>query len=570
MPRGYERVSGDDDSDNGAPLVTDADKAKLASLRGIFAIIGLLGCMAGQIIVWSVADDLKKVWGNNPVAINQAGTYLIFLVILCGLNVYTFLRGRHDLLWCTAVFLFEVFDRVVQDARLVSDVGAGKLLVAYMLAIAGTILTFVVYPFGTDTLAQLRADLKEAGCSRILVALIVLVLTVVGSIIVWADEPRDKAHISAALVGLFYFFSVVTNSVPGQELCFIYMSITVVKYEPFSSTGAAVLGNGLAYGGLLLACVYHLIIDCLGTSRSQWSPGFVEKGKLGLQGICFVLATGGGLAVMVAKRGDVHPSALECWVVITMIVATFFMVLVEKSRNAGVAVFAMSLMISVMNPALGYINDLNIEGGEALGASTVTRVGYILLFLGSCLSFLGLPVRWNGNVSAAHAKELLGNAETKPYVYSALAIFCCVLFLWSEGQFEGALGFYSIAMMICATQGFPEGLQWCYVVSLLFLPRLTPFTASFAGTRTPATGVAKVAFLVCFFALLNTIHTHVMRFGVCAFEELRLFSRRADGGDGVDDAADDAERPADAPQPPALVPPPAAPTEGDAPTEVVM
>eukprot|EP00659_Diplonema_papillatum_P008471 gene8471-13066_t len=197
------------------------------------------------------------------------------------------------------------------------------------------------------------------------------------------------------------------------------------------------------------------------------------------------------LASYILSFIGVFTTASEAWDVVTMTLASFIMIAVYVFKHDCLAIVA-ARSFSLM-----------FHNGTGL------RTGYIFVLFGSLCSFVGLPVVYSIDLAAYEAKTR--SEEARPYIVSGFAIFCCVIFLWSEANYQGQLGFLALALIVFVGTNYTHGLHWVYVISLLLIADLTPFT-------TQQVGVYKVVILIVWITLLAVIYIHLSRFGSEAFQ----------------------------------------------------
>ncbi|KAJ9440654.1 hypothetical protein DIPPA_29946 [Diplonema papillatum] len=502
MAPGYTDIDADG---RGEPEAGLTSFLSTGNVPGIICAFGTLLAFVGQLLQWTQSAD---EWCPSPTCsqkdANRFGTYNLFLFIISLANLHSFMRKKPQVLYISTALLFSVLEQNVGKANEIREQSmSSTLLASYILSFIGVFTTFVIaFPF-----SNVASFTSTRYLIRVVVAALVDSCLIIGSIVLWSRGTPFAGPIPVVLacaVGIWHLLCSVSMNIAGLELGTILSLLLIRAYQPFSSTctdeclGAAIL----IFVALWALVVFHLAFDC--TWTLQVSKESVAGDKR-LWAVCFfaMLTLIGGIIVWASKDSaepKKHVSASEAWDVVTMTLASFIMIAVYVFKHDCLAIVAASLVFSVIS---SLAVSLMFHNGTGL------RTGYIFVLFGSLCSFVGLPVVYSIDLAAYEAKTR--SEEARPYIVSGFAIFCCVIFLWSEANYQGQLGFLALALIVFVGTNYTHGLHWVYVISLLLIADLTPFT-------TQQVGVYKVVILIVWITLLAVIYIHLSRFGSEAFQ----------------------------------------------------
>ena len=515
-----------DIGDGGVPALSTEAKEKMRTPRGIIACVGFAMTLLGLIFQWT---QTKEKWTNNGGAnlqgiVNSYGMYTLFLLCAAGANVFSYLYNRPELMWFSMTIMISILDVnvcVVDAIRKDRGGDSWFLIFAFALCITGTFLSFVTFPV-QDKMA------KGAHFHFIFV-----LFMAVGSILIWAagnscpntglwtasdpssgNQVREAFSVTnAIIIAVIYLVSTVTSYIPGLELSFMLGVMAIATYAPFGwrcTDGTCQAGLVLLFINFIAMSLYHLVFSC---PRGPTNSGGLVQ-KFWFIAVCVVGTVVGAIMVWADNTGGTKTlEAQQGWWVASMVIVALLNLGAYYFNHRGCAVAAFSMMFSVIvqNSGQGIV-------GTDDGGRSVVRTGYILLFLFSFLSFAAMPFDWKAGISLGRL-----DAETQQAFMAAAVLFFTVVYLWSEKQYEAGLGFIGLVVMLCLAKEFHFGLQWAYVVSILSLPRLTPFTAALVPFGTLYSGTNKLLIFVCLICLVAYVRFHISKFGAVAFNEVRLF-----------------------------------------------
>eukprot|EP01060_Flectonema_neradi_P010618 TRINITY_DN1770_c4_g1_i1.p1 TRINITY_DN1770_c4_g1~~TRINITY_DN1770_c4_g1_i1.p1 ORF type:complete len:560 (+),score=69.55 TRINITY_DN1770_c4_g1_i1:91-1770(+) len=504
MVEGYQSISENDEPSKGPLSFLDGT---LKSTIGIVAFLGCVLCVIGEVLLWIKINDLCA---NVPCDANHLGSYALIICMIAFANLYSHAVGKPQLMWVTVTVWLTIINDIVCNCHLqVKNGDEHTIIAAWILLLVGVHMTMLVIPLDGFNGIKVRQ----------IAAILISVLIIVGNIVLWSKgEPCSDNSISfepsvPIFFVMWYLFSAICNYTAGLELSFMFAGLQLSSFQPFAACDLSECkaGTALIFCGLLSLILFHLMYDCqlIATDLADVAANVKDK----RMPIVVILALVSMVGAVLVWTSDPGPSDSQSFHVVMIFLVAFLSIALQATRNPGLCVLLFCFTYANINLMLVPSGIISKSDGQA-------RTGYLFVLLATSSLFVSFPAKWNLPSISMFAEN------DRSHIHYALVLICSFLYLSSSTEYELEFGFLGLVILASVATKFPHGLQWAYFISLYLAPQKNPYRIPDSTT--------KIVYLIIWIVLLLIIAHHISRFGMVAFENVRLFTKE-DSNDSYED-----------------------------------
>ena len=494
---GYQSIASKDESRNPFSMLG----GPLKSTIGIIAFLGCVLSVIGEILLWIKINDLCT---EVPCDTNRLGSYALIMCLISLANFYSFVIKKPQFMWVTVTVWLAVINEVVCNCHLqVKNGDQHTIIAAWIMLLVGVHMTMLVMPLEGFNGIKIR----QIG------AICIATLILIGNILLWSKgEPCRDSQIAfepsvPAFFLVWYLFSAICNYTAGLELSFMFAGFQLTRFQPFDacSTTECKAGVALIFTGLVSLVLFHLVLDCqlIKVSLEDVIKNIKDK-RMPIIVLFATLSMVGGILVWTSTP---NPDDRQSFHVVMMFLVAFLSMALQATRNPGLCILLFCFVYTNINSMLSPDGIISKSKGQA-------RTGYLFLLLSASSVFVSFPAKWNLPSLSIFAEN------DRSHIHYALVLICSYLYLSSSGVYVLNYGFLGLVILASVMSKFPHGLQWVYFASLYESPQINPY-------RVPDS-THKLVYLIIWIVFLLVIAHHISRFGMEAFDNVRLFTREDD------------------------------------------
>jgi hypothetical protein len=446
-------------------------------LSGVL-VISVAAALAGNAFIWVSAYKIK----------NSDGMYAFFLLLISACNFAAFSLEKPILLDVAALITSTVLPGPVCEAYQQRLNDQRTLLFGYVIALMGVFLSFGAH---VPYLSKERA-LAPERTKHLIASVVAVVIVFVGCCCFWATDSAcgdgNKIHVTALWIAMYNLITLGTASSTGREVVLFLAAFNLFGTQPFSAdcTDTCKAGIALIFIGLVLIVIIGALFaaraDAVKFQFGEFTKTPRGSGALGVLLICLV----GCILIWAGKDNEVKPFAREVFLVVLLLIIAVLEVVGWASNDPTAAFIALSIMASVVSPAVSYIYG---------HMDQQVRAGYIMAMTSSILLLL-LPV--DTVAAKATMTEIQSNRAS---VMCGLALLVSCMMCWASSNYDVVSGYLGIISTVAGAAGYREGILVSFYIACTYLPKITPFTSP--GTNRDDYMLALVAVLALIAAYLG-------------------------------------------------------------------